>query len=287
MAAPAVHADPMDVSLDMTFLPLVLSPLPSPQQEELRAAYTRALSEIRPSALAGEPGAAADAWAFHSRQEDVDIYTRKPLGSNTDCSKGVGYVDAPPLVVATLFNSPDWRPLWDQMYSGGSKVAEVDALTGVSYSAFGAPWPVSGRDFCALGRSIILPPASISGAATPGAVASVAAHSDVGALFTFSASTVHPQCPEKKGLVRGQLHFCGLWIEAVPGKPNQSKVIYALGSDPMGSLVSEYTDTQMLSSTQLRTLCAAMDPAPRCTLCDGALLCAALYAGLRLRVHIH
>jgi hypothetical protein len=220
MAASSSSTAPIRTTLDFTGEPLTLPP--TAYDALLQRAYTTSLAAVRNEDTATGP------WVYNSTEEEIEIFTKKPAGSNTECSKGIGYVDAPPLLVSMLFNSPDWRSQWDGMFDKGEKVEILDQFTSIGYNSFKAPWPVSGRDFTALGRSVILPPSAV-----PGLDASTGT---IGAVFTFSTNIESPKKPPQKGLVRGILHFCGLWIEAVPGNPNRSKVIYCLGSDPMGSI---------------------------------------------------
>jgi len=225
----AAPIDPVCFSLDYVSRPQSLPPLTSPSHNDLlHRAYSTALAAVR-------AGPDEDGWTYNSTQEDVEIFTRKIEGSPIECSKGIGYVDAPPLVVSTLFNSPDWRSQWDGMYAKGEKIEVLDQFTSITYSAFAAPWPVSGRDFCALGRTVLLPSKESEGEATANAGSSSSTY-PVHTVFTFSINIDHPNCPPRKPFVRGELMFCGVWVEAVEGQPNRSKVIYTLGSDPKGSI---------------------------------------------------
>jgi hypothetical protein len=156
-----------------------------------------------------------EGWQFHSRQQEVDIYIKKVAGSSTDCCKGVGIIPAAPEIVSCAFNDQSLRPEWDKMMASAKLIEQFDPYTAASYSAFAAPFPVSGRDFCNLGRKSIPQPD--------------------GSFLSYSRSIQHKNCPAVKGFVRGTLHFSGLLITPVEGG-RASKVIYTLGSDPNGSI---------------------------------------------------
>jgi hypothetical protein len=77
--------------------------------------------------------------------------------------------------------------------------------------------------------------------------------------FSYSTSIDDlKQAPARKNVVRGTLHYAGLWIEALG--PNRCKVIYTLSSDPNGSIpksiVNAANVTQPLSIAQVGKLIA-------------------------------
>jgi hypothetical protein len=101
------------------------------------------------------------------------------------------------------------------MYGGGETIEQVDSATSISWTWFKAPWPVASRDFSIIGRGVVL---------------------DNGGLFVFSKSITHPSIPVKSPHVRGTLMWSTLQVTPIPDKPGVSKVIYAVASDPNGSL---------------------------------------------------
>ena len=182
---------------------------PSPQ-------YDAALEACEAEAWRAVTRNEDDGWKFVTELEGIKIYQKKgPVGQDLNFTKGVGRIAAPPETVRCMFASAEARPKWDEMYGDGRVVERVDANTVISWAYFTAPWPVSSRDFCSLGRSVVRPD---------------------GSIFVYSGNWDHPDAPKQKKFVRGRLLYNSLLLRPVDGQPNATDVIYAIGTDPCGSL---------------------------------------------------
>ncbi len=157
-----------------------------------------------------------DGWKFATEEEGVKVYLKAaPPGQEINFSKGIGIIPGSPETVRCVFAAASIRPKWDEMYDKGQVLETLDMNTVISYASFKAPWPVSGRDFCSIGRSVLLPD---------------------GSILVYYSNFEDPRAPTNKKLVRGELIYSALWIKPVPGQPNKSEVVYAIGTNPKGSI---------------------------------------------------
>lgn len=146
-----------------------------------------------------------------------------------------------------MFADKELRPKWDEMYSHGVTLEIIDMatctfsgvcafvhvcslfLTAISYNAFHAPWPVSPRDFCVLGRTVVRLKHSrvvVLSALCP-------SHSQMARSSSFQSVSntqrlLHcrfvlsvtfclrfDQCPPVSGYVRGRLIYGGTLCEVL------------------------------------------------------------------------
>lgn len=207
--APAVPSAPPQPGLDQSQYAVLVGPLPpSKYDDRLRAAYEMAWRAVSRNE--------DDGWKFKLEQDGVKVYLKSdPNGGELNFSKGIGIIAGSPEMIRAMYCAPGTRPLWDEMYDTGEVIEQIDPNTTIGYAAFKAPWPVSGRDFCTIGRSIVNPD---------------------GSILVYHADYQHPKAPKKKGLVRGELIYSALYAKPIPGNPSKSEVIYAVGSNPKGSL---------------------------------------------------
>jgi hypothetical protein len=203
-------AAPSSSSLDQSQYGISVSSLPA------SAAYDAALERCEAEAWRAATRGEDDGWKFVTELEGVKVYQKKgPAGQQLNYTKGVGRIAGSPETVRCMFASAEFRGKWDDMYGDGRVVERVDANTVISWAYFTAPWPVSSRDFCSLGRSLVRPD---------------------GSIFVFSTNWEHPGAPVQKKFVRGRLLYNSLLLRPVPGDANQTDVVYAIGTDPNGSL---------------------------------------------------
>jgi hypothetical protein len=202
--APAVEEDP-------NFLP------PNPYDDLLSYAKTQAISAI-------ESEGATNGWVFHSRKDEVDIYLKTEPGSTINMCRGNGEINADVETIGMVFRDFAHRCEWDLMCAETREIQPLDWRSGVQYSLFKAPWPVSARDFLAVGRY------------------ETNTLGKKGNYFSWSASLPLSDTkllPVPKGTVRGSLFWAGLYVEPCPGSTPQNprcKVVYCLSSDPNGSI---------------------------------------------------
>jgi hypothetical protein len=218
-AAPAKPAGDADTAvnnhgaggLDGTSLPqadyaLSVGPLPPSKYDDVLAA---AREMAWRAATRGED----DGWVRQLEEDGVTVYMKAEEGSELKYCKGTGTIAGTPEQVRCVFAAGNTRPKWDDMYDVGRVLERIDPNTVISYAAFKAPWPVTARDFCSIGRSIAL---------------------EDGSIFVYYANYEHPAAPLSKKHVRGRLVFSSLLIR--PAEDSQSHVTYCVGSDPCGSI---------------------------------------------------
>src|SRR3954454_23980966 len=122
------------------------------------------------------------------------------------------------------------------MCSESTQTCTVDWRTDCLYTLFKAPWPVSARDFLAVGRKERNPVGPGTAKEGPGGEV----------RFSYSTSIDDAkQAPPRKNVVRGTLHYAGLWIESLG--PNKCKIIYTLSSNPNGSIPTSIVNAANVS----------------------------------------
>lgn len=122
------------------------------------------------------------------------------------------------------------------MCSEARRTARPDWQTGCLYTLFKAPWPVSARDFHAIGRYEMNPLGPGTAAEAPGGQV----------RFSYSTSIEDfALAPLRKSVVRGSLMYAGLWVESLGA--NRCKVIYTLSSNPNGSIPTSIVNAANVS----------------------------------------
>jgi START domain/Integral peroxisomal membrane peroxin len=180
------------------------------QKAALRKAKKLALEAIEQDERHG--------WKSSGAQKQIAIFTKPRDGSTTFC-KGIGTVHASAVVVYNVFADQSNRAEWDEMFSHGRTLQQVDEHTNIYHHAMKAPWPVKARDMVLLNRTIVLAD---------------------GTIFSYTTSVKHPSCPEDSSYVRADLIFSALHIR--PLNPNSCRVTYSVGVDVKGSLPQWVTD---------------------------------------------
>lgn len=203
--------------------------------------YDAIIQQVYPLALDAVTKHEEDGWKLHSEQDGVKIYLKAVPGLTVNYCKGIGVIPGDVETVRAVFAAASVRPVWDEMYEKvsmfatwrtsrratcvcftasfplllrmarvqGHTVELVDMDTSIGYSSFKAPFPVTGRDFCSIGRTY---------------------RSSDGSVLVVYTSVEHPKAPPVKKYVRGKLIFSGLLIRPIDSQSSQ--VTYALGSDP-------------------------------------------------------
>lgn len=95
-------------------------------------------------------------------------------------------------------------------------IYQINASVAIEYLQYKAVWPTSARDFCAL---------------------SVKHRSNEGEYFLCAKSTIHPNCPDVSGNVRGEVIIGGYYIKPVEVNGSEEcDVSYLCCTDLKGSL---------------------------------------------------
>lgn len=166
-----------------------------------------------------------DGWEYHKEIEGIKIWLKPSGTGQVKLSKGIGIINAPPSHTHSMFTNDTTRKEWDSMYNSGNVIEQFDSNTYMGHGAFDAPWPISGRDFTTITRTALLKD---------------------GSIFHWSTNHTTPKCPPSTKFVRGKLLYSGLLISPIENG-TKSRITYAIGSDPSGSLPAAVAEAAALS----------------------------------------
>jgi START domain len=157
--------------------------------------------------------AANDGWELSTTVQGVKVYKRNIEGSPIRGVRGIGVVDAPVDVVASVLLDEKHSPDWIDGLKEAKVVRRISPNTYVEYNHAGMPVFIADRDF--------LTRVSIE-------------KKEDGTLLITSASTEDELAPERKGIVRGRLS--GLYILKPIENGTKTELSVELHADPKGSL---------------------------------------------------
>lgn len=96
-------------------------------------------------------------WTFLAKEEDVSIYTYRPVGQTRECIKGEGIIKSDPSILLDEIWDPEvkYRKQWDEMLSEAFIVEQLTDTMQISYTAFRSPTRlVASRDFVVLRKLV-------------------------------------------------------------------------------------------------------------------------------------
>lgn len=169
-----------------------------------------------------------DGWIAVGNEKGVEISKRPAQEGERpwDTFKGSSVVNAPALFTLAYVHSFAFRHEWDEMYVKGEYVEVFDPLTKVSLIEFKAVWPASGRDFCNL---VVLRELSEG----------IYCHAYQGVEFE--------KCPERQGVVRGEILLGGFVIKELSSDPPKCLVTYITRVDLKGYFPVSFSNRVTLS----------------------------------------
>ncbi|KAG5175365.1 hypothetical protein JKP88DRAFT_172390 [Tribonema minus] len=151
---------------------------------------------------------------------------------------------APPSAVLDLLLDEARIAEYDDLFDAIAVVARVDARAAFKRTAYKPIWPTAPRDFSLLSSWGTL---------------------DDGSAYLVNRSVDHPDCPEVKGFVRGQLMMCGfLMVPAAPRGCTLTMVVHTeLGGNLPPAIVNKVsTGAPAVVSAKLQRIFAAWDTRP-------------------------
>jgi len=198
--------------------------VPSPEESrELTARLRKALAELDKAIAVGE----GDGWKFLKKYRGVQCYLKSENGLTF--TKGVGVIDAPPLVVASFMENPANRKCYDDLFASDTILRELDsqtvsaALQGmvdvaeVRHTKFSSPFPM------AIGaRDTVLAQCRM-----------IAKDGTVTFVLTSAPDEL---CPPSKKFVRAQVFLAGILLAPNPTKPGTCIMTNVQMMDPNGSI---------------------------------------------------
>eukprot|EP01121_Diplochlamys_sp_Union-15-3_P016015 TRINITY_DN537_c0_g1_i1.p1 TRINITY_DN537_c0_g1~~TRINITY_DN537_c0_g1_i1.p1 ORF type:complete len:253 (-),score=60.24 TRINITY_DN537_c0_g1_i1:4-762(-) len=120
--------------------------------------------------------------------------------------------DVKPETLYDVLHDPEYRAVWDENMLEGYNIVVLDPYNDIGYYSAKSPVAmVAGRDFCNQ-RSWYV-------------------DKDKGEYVIKNYSVLHPDCPEKKGIVRGWSFQTGYWVR--PHKEGCT-LTYITQADPRG-----------------------------------------------------
>lgn len=182
--------------------------------------YTKFVKETIDEMLSAKNETESDGWILSLESEGMTIYRKDIPGTPITYIKGSGIfpVDAQAYLDILLDNNR--KPEYDSMYKDGRVVEQVDERTTVVTQSFHAIWPTSARDFLLIQHWTKLPD---------------------GTLLSGGKSIEHPECPERKDHVRGQVYLGGFLMKPVSGSSSsnpQTEITYISKFDLRGNIPS-------------------------------------------------
>lgn len=168
------------------------------------------LTDLETWSRSGQP------WGLLRDQDNVRAYSRHDENCVALFMKGVTAIQAEPAAVAEVVLQSQNRRHYDPSYLA-SRVLEVvqeHPYTQIEHSMFkSGSMLVSNRDFCSADTHRVL---------------------DGGVHVICSRSVSHPECPEQKGFVRGELRTSGFVLR--PSCGGGTYVQFVACVDPKGSV---------------------------------------------------
>lgn len=172
-----------------------------------------------------------DNWITVGNIKGVDILKRPARAGERpwDCLKGTSVVCVPVHYVLAYINSLEYRGEWDDLFLKGEIVEQYDPISKVTRMEYKPVWPASGRDFC----STILIRELAEG------------------VFGLASEAVeHENCPEKRGLVRGEVIIGGFVVKELSSDPPSCLVTYLTRVDLKGNLPARLVNRVTASQPQ-------------------------------------
>lgn len=193
--------------------------------EEIASLLETELRELLSLCSAPADGAAADTelvapgspWEFVKEQDGVKIYRRRSESSPVFYMKGVTVIAKKPEDVARLVWETNNRKKFDELFISADEVQHINDTppTAIEHTCFKAPnIMISNRDFCSA-RSL--------------------REIEDGIWAICARAVTHPNCPEQKGFVRGELKTSGYVLRPMDGGA-KTYAQYVVCVDPHGSI---------------------------------------------------
>ncbi|KAJ7365516.1 hypothetical protein OS493_005625 [Desmophyllum pertusum] len=125
--------------------------------------------------------------------------------------------------------SLEYRGEWDDLFLKGEVVEQYDPITKVSRMEYKPVWPASGRDFCTL---VLLRELA------------------EGVFGVASEAVEHENCPDQRGLVRGEIIIGGFVVKELSSDPPSCLVTYLTRVDLKGNLPARLVNRVTASQPQ-------------------------------------
>ncbi len=180
-----------------------------------------------------------EGWKAGKEKGGFVIHTKK-TETGLNCIRGQGVMDFSADKVFEFINTDGNIGKYDSSHKEGRTVETPDLGVGLnfSYSRYKGGTMISDRDFCFIGASI---------------------KEDDGTILICYTSAEHPDCPEVKKCVRGELYIGG-WI-LTPDKDDPENKCYAhyiTQTNPKGSVpkyfVNKFSEGQGLLPYQINEI---------------------------------
>ncbi|XP_078351038.1 uncharacterized protein LOC144635803 isoform X1 [Oculina patagonica] len=172
-----------------------------------------------------------DNWITVGNIKGVDILKRPARAGERpwDCLKGTSVVCVPVHYVLAYIYSLDYRGEWDDLFLKGEVVEQYDPISKVSRMEYKPVWPASGRDFCNL---VLLREFA------------------EGVFGVVTEAVEHENCPEQRGLVRGEIIIGGFVVKELSSDPPSCLVTYITRVDLKGNLPARLVNRVTASQPQ-------------------------------------
>ena len=152
-----------------------------------------------------------DGWTFVKEKDGVAIHSRYQEDNSIIMMRGSTTMPASADAVLKATEDYNARTIWDELFISGKIVHKIDDDHQIIHFSFKSPsMLVYNRDF----------------------VLSKAVVRRDGVILANHVSTTHPDAPEQKGFVRGEIYATGYYI--IPVSDNESKCVYVIQLDPKG-----------------------------------------------------
>jgi len=154
-----------------------------------------------------------EGWVTQVDKTGLKILTKQTKDTPINMLKVVAELSLPCETIYNVLHDPNYRKTWDENMLEGKLIEQLDPFNDVGYYALKSPiFAVSHRDFCNQ--------------------RSWWTAADRSEYVIFNHSVPHPDCPEKKGFVRGTSILTGYWLR--PVKDNHCSMVYMTQTDPGG-----------------------------------------------------
>jgi len=179
--------------------------------------YTAVVKQTLQEIIAARDETEDDGWVLSLEAEGMTIYRKDLPGSPITYIKGYGTFPVDAKQYLDILLDANRKVDYDSMYKDGKTLEQIDEKTSIVTQAFHAIWPTSARDFLLLQHWTTLPD---------------------GSLVSVGKSIEHPDYPERKDHVRGQVILGGFIMKPIPGPSPQTHITYVSKFDLKGNIPS-------------------------------------------------
>eukprot|EP00357_Protocruzia_adherens_P031788 CAMPEP_0114990712 /NCGR_PEP_ID=MMETSP0216-20121206/10959_1 /TAXON_ID=223996 /ORGANISM="Protocruzia adherens, Strain Boccale" /LENGTH=585 /DNA_ID=CAMNT_0002353939 /DNA_START=49 /DNA_END=1806 /DNA_ORIENTATION=+ len=160
----------------------------------------------------------ADDWEVNGTENKVDMFKKFNTSTGCNCVKGSGIVKAPLTEILNTLTSYTEKKVYDRRFDFGEYVEAYPENLKLTHEHFKGQWPVSGRDFCILGGTVVR---------------------QDGRILIVGSSIESPKIPTVRKYVRGHLHIGGWMLEPLEDE-EAVRCTYGQMTDLGGSIPSSF-----------------------------------------------